>query len=109
MVMRVAVGQELLHVVSWRGKSWCVSMEISKMVQDWRGWDMLDRMVNTKNMTMESVVMTSDMDTKLWEQMGRMEVGGIGNDKMSLYLLQDVPSLVRSFARPETWCWTVDK
>ena len=108
-VVRTQVRDHLLHLVPWQERDWCTSKDIAQLVHDWRGWDLVDKMMVTRNMDMEKAVLKKDMDTNLWQEMEKLEVGGVDKDEVSFYLLQDIPSIVRAFARPETWGGCVDR
>jgi len=101
-VFRTEVGECIMHIMQWQGGYWCASKEIASLVQDWRGWDLLDKMILSKNMNLEKVVLNRDKDAELWEEIDSLKVFNEVTDESSFYLLGDVPSIVRTFARLET-------
>ena len=101
-VFRTEVGEYIMHIMQWQGRYWCASKEIASLVQDWRGWDLLDKMILSKNMNLEKVVLNRDKNAELWEEMDSLKVFTDVTDESSFYLLGDVPSIVRTFARLET-------
>ena len=94
-VVRTQVRDHLLHLVPWQERDWCTSKDIAQLVHDWRGWDLVEKMIVNRNMNLEKVVLKRDMDTNMWQQMERLEVNGVNKDEVSLYLLFDILSFLK--------------
>ena len=94
------VGSVQLHIISVKGRLWCLSQDISRLISDWRGWDMLDRMVTSRNMEVERYLVTCEDNLELWRLIESIEAEC--KDPVYLYLLADVPRIVETFGKLET-------
>jgi len=94
-----------LHVIKWRGDSWVTSGEISSLVAEWRGYDMLAIMLTKKKLSQkfESVEVSASSEEILFQQMIVAEVGGMLNksgellNSIMMYKMTHLKMLLKLF------------
>jgi len=96
---------DTLHGIRWRGYLWVTSAEISSLVPQWRGYDLLHIMLAKKKISLkfESVEVDYSEEEGLFQQMIAGEVRGLLTksgkllDRVILYKLDDLPDLLDVF------------
>ena len=85
-------------MVNKQGKPWMASQQISRFVPSWRSRDILKRMLNLNNMSVESLVVTEASDATLYEKM-KAALGDTAGDEIVLYPLKSVPLILKFFLK----------
>jgi len=96
---------DLLHVMKWKGQSWVTSAEISSLVPQWRGYDLLNIMLARKKLAhkFDCVKLHACKDEGLFQLMIVEEVSGLHNksgklmQSVFLYKLSDLMNLLHIF------------
>jgi len=98
---------DTVHGIRWRGDFWLISTEISSLVPQWRGYDLLHIMLARKKLSLkfefESVEVDYSEEEALFQQMIVGEVRGLLTkagkllDSVILYKLDDLPGLLNVF------------
>merc|ERR1719233_25124 len=98
---------DTLHGIRWRGYLWVTSAEISSLVPQWRGYDLLHIMLARKKLSLqvqfESVEVDYSEEEGLFQQMIVGEVRGLLTksgkllDRVCLYKLDDLPDMLKVF------------
>ena len=94
-------GSSDIHLVKDGGVSWRASAEVSSLVKEWRGWDLLDRRLRSKHLQLDKLVVANG-DAK-WDILVKGEVEGLKDkdgklkDEVSLYRLDCLPQVMSSF------------
>lgn len=94
----VLFGGQPCFVVNKQGKPWMASQQISRFVPSWRSRDILKRMLNLNNMSVESLVVTEASDATLYEKM-KAALGDTAGDEIVLYPLKSVPLILKFFLK----------
>ena len=94
-------GSSVIHLVKDGGVSWLTSAEVSSLVREWRGWDLLDSRLRSKHLQIDKVVVANG-DAK-WDILVKGEVEGLKDkdgklkDEVSLYRVDSLPQVMTSF------------
>jgi len=87
-----------VHVVVLDKMAWMTSFQISKFVPNWKGRDILTRMLKLKRMSVESVLVTSENHPALYKAMVE---GGLGGESMGvglmMYAIKSLPHILNIF------------
>jgi len=96
---------DLLHVIKWKGHSWVTSAEISSLVPQWRGYDLLNIMLARLKLAhkFECVKLHACKEEGLFQLMIVEEVSGLHNksgklmQSVFLFKLSDLMNLLHIF------------
>ena len=94
-------GSTVLHVVRVEGDSWLSSAEVSSMVKEWQGWDLLERRLKAMHLKLEKLVV--DKGTDKWDWLVKGDVGGVKDkegdwmEEVRLYKLDTLPQVLSQF------------
>merc|ERR550519_3126417 len=94
----VLLGGQPCFVVNKQGKPWIASQQILRFIPSWRERDILKRMLNLNNMSVESFVVTEESDPTLYEKM-KAALGDTAGDEIILYPLKSVPLTLKFFLK----------
>lgn len=95
-------GSASIHLFRDGGVSWVTSAEISSLIREWRGWDLLEKRLVTKHLKLEKLVVKCG-DGK-WNNMKDNKVEGLKDKKgefkeqVCLYRLDSLPKLFSLFS-----------
>ena len=94
-------GTALIHLVRLNRVSWITSFEVSSLIREWRGWDLLEKRLKTRHLKVDSLLVYRGDET--WQSLVVNEVQGLKDkqgefkDKVSLYRLDMLPDLFNLF------------
>ena len=87
-----------IFVIRLLGETWVSSGDISSLIADWCGRDILTPMLARKKVTLESQVISSSVHQELYESMCLLGVPGVkGQDQITVYKLTSIPSILNLF------------
>ena len=94
-------GKTWIHVINVRGRSWVTSTEVSGLISEWRGWDLLEKRLKSKHLTVDRLIILKGDET--WKRLMEAEVEGLKDkhgeikEDVSLYRLDMLPDLFNLF------------
>jgi len=94
-------GNAWIHIIKVAGGSWIISTEVSSLVREWRGWDLLEKRLASKHLKLDKLIILKGDNT--WKILIDNEVEGMKDkkgefkDEVSLYRLDLLPDLFNLF------------
>jgi len=94
-------GSTWVHVIKVAGGSWITSTEVSSLIREWRGWDLLEKRLTTKHLEVDKLLIQKGDNT--WKRLIETEVEGMKDkrgelkEEVSLYRLDLLPDLFNLF------------
>jgi len=92
-----------LHVVRVGGECWVSGTELSGLVKEWRGWDLMERRLKSRNLMLDELVV--DRKNEKWDKLVEGEVVGLkdakGNwkEEVKFYKLNSIPAVFSGFEK----------
>jgi len=87
-----------IFVIRLHGETWVSSGDISSLIADWCGRDILTPMLARKKVILESQVISSSSHQELYDSMRLHGVPGVnGQDQIIVYKLSSIPSILNLF------------
>jgi len=94
-------GTAWIHLVRVNRVRWVTSFEVSSLIREWRGWDLLEKRLKTRHLKVDSLLVYRG--DEIWKSLVVNEVLGLKDkqgefkDKLSLYRLDMLPDLFNLF------------
>ena len=98
-VQKVDMGGVVVHILNLMGEAWVTSQEISILVGDWQGRDILSPMLSRKKVELKSKTVSYNTHPDLMERMVEEGVEGASGEvaQIKLYRLVNIPGILNLF------------
>jgi len=98
-VQKLEMGEEVIHVINHAGEAWVTSQDISTLVVDWQGRDILAPMLSRKKVMLECSKVGKSTHPDLVQTMIDQGVRGANHksEQILLYRLVNLPMILNLF------------
>lgn len=91
-----------VHMVLLDKAAWITSYQISQLIPNWKGRDILARMLKLKRMSVESLVVSSASHPNLYMELLEGGMGRSEGEEVRMYPLNSIPHILNFFLKLPT-------